>query len=1019
MIAALVRSALAHRALVGLLALLLTVAGVQAYRSLPVDAVPDITNVQVQVLTRAPGLSPIEVEQLVSRPVELSMTGIPGLRTVRSISRSEISAVTLIFDDDVDPELARLRVSQKLPAAREAVPDAADPPELGPFATGLGEVYHFTLRWPGHDAKELRTLLDWEIAYPLRSVPGVVEVNSWGGERRQIQVRLRTSDLRALGVSEEEVERTLELAGTSAGGGAIARGDEQVLVRLDAQFRTLDDLANLVVRTRPDGVPIFVRDVASVVDGQAFRQSAATAEGKGETIYTMVQMLAGANAHEVVADVKARLDEIRARLPPGVVIEPLYDRAALVERVLGTVKRSLLEGGAVVVAVLFVLLGDLAAGLVVATAIPLAMLGAFLAMRLTGQSGNLMSLGAIDFGLVVDGAVVVVEGALATMAARKVDARTAMEHEARAVGGPIAFGVFIVGVVYVPILLLEGVEGKMFRPMAWTVLFAIGTALVVTFTWIPAIASLLLRKAHEHESFLVRKARALYRPLLETLLGHPLRALGLGALLLAIGVACAWGRGAEFIPRLEEGDIVVQLTRPSSVSLDEAVRGTTDAERALAKFPEVVRVVSRTGSPDVATDVMGVEMTDLFVILKPRDRWVTAHDRETLVEVFAKALEEVLPGTAYGFTQPIEMRSQELLGGVRSDVGIKIFGDDLPTLRRLAEQTALDLGRMRGAADVRIEPTEGLPQATVTPDLSKMARLGVRVEDVKRAVETVRAGRQVGVFVDRERRFSVALTRDTPWEASRSALERVPLVLEGGRSILLGEVARVELAEGSAQIGREDARRRIVVESNVRGRDLASFVQELQGKLARLQLPSGYYTAVSGQYENLARASERLAWVVPATLLGIFLLLYFTFGDLRSALLVFANVPAAASGGLVALAVRGLPLSISAAIGMIALFGVATLNGVVLVTAIRHKAESASDLTQAAREGAHERLRPVLTTALVASLGFLPMAIATGTGAEVQRPLASVVIGGLVTATVLTLGVLPSLYARFGRRPAR
>jgi len=1014
-IASLVRSCLAHRFIVVLGVGLLCAFGIHAYRALPVDAVPDITNVQVQVLTRAPGMSPIEVEQLVTRPVELAMAGIPGLVSVRSVSRATVSAVTMVFEDDVDPELARLRVSQRLPSLQQALPKTAAAPELGPFSTGLGEIYHFTLRWPGHDARELRSLLDWEIAYPLRSVPGVVEVNAWGGERRRVEVRLRPADLRALGISEAQVEQTLLMAGHNVGGGAVERGDEQVLVRLDAQYRRVSDIADQVVATREGGLPVRVRDVADVVEASAFRQSAATEDGRGETVYAMVQMLAGGNAHDVVARVKQRIAELEKRLPQGATIDACYDRAALVDRVLGTVKHSLLEGGAIVIAVLFVVLGDIAAGVVVASIIPLAMLGAFAAMQLTGQSGNLMSLGAIDFGLVVDGAVVVVEGMLASMAARSGSARQALEHEAASVGSPIAFGMFIVAVVYAPVLLLDGVEGKMFRPMAWTVLFALGTALVLTFTWIPVFASALLSRAHAHESRFVQLARRGYSPLLDWFMGHPRWAMSLGALLIAVGVASAAQRGAEFVPRLEEGDLVIQLTRPSSVSLPEAVASVTEVERALRTFPEVKRVVSRTGSPDVATDIMGLEMSDVFVFLKPPSEWTSAHDREQLVQLLEAKLQDVLPGSAFGFTQPIEMRSQELLGGVRSDVGIKIFGDDLTQLRRGAEQLARVLGAMPGAADVRIEPTEGLPLLTVRPDLAHMARLGVRAEDLQRTLETVRTGRPVGVLVEGERRFEVALRAGEGPALDVATLGRLPLIVDQGRSVLLGEVASLQLAEGSAQISREGARRRIVVETNVRGRDLASFVSELQQQLDHLDLPTGYYTQISGQYENLQHAAERLAWVVPLTLVGIFALLFLTFSDLRTALLVFSNVPAAISGGCIALAARGMPLSISAAVGMIALFGVATLNGVVLVTAIQRARSQHPELEllTCVRNAATQRLRPVLTTALVAALGFVPMAVAHGTGAEVQRPLATVVIGGLVTATLLTLCVLPAAYAHF------
>lgn len=1018
MIGWLVRAAVTHRFLVALFVVALVVVGVQSYRTLPVDAVPDVTNVQVQVLTSAPGLSPLEVEQLVTRPVELAMTGIPGTQRVRSTSRAAVSAVTIVFDDDVDPQLARQLVNQKLASAREAVPASAKRPEMGPFTTGLGEVFHFTIRWPGHDARDLRTLLDWDIALALRTVPGVVEVNAWGGELRQIEVRLRASDLRAHGVSAADVERSLLGGGQNAGGGAVERGQEQVLVRLDGQYRTPDEVGAQIVATKSSGVTVFVRDVADVANGAAFRQSVATADGEGETVYAMVQMVAGGNASDVVGRIKERLAEIQRRLPEGVVVEPFYDRAALVDRVLGTVSRSLVEGGVIVVVVLFLLLGDVAAGIVVATAIPLAMLGAFALMRFAGITGNLMSLGAIDFGLVVDGAVVVVEGALAAMVEQKVRAREALVLQGKEVGAPIAFGVFIIGVVYLPILLLEGVEGKMFRPMAWTVLFAIGTALVLTFTWIPMLSSLLLRRVHLREAWLVRQIRRLYRPVLERFLRHTVVAGAVGLTMVALGVVAALGRGAEFIPRLEEGDLVIQVTRPSSVSLAEAAKGTGDIERALMRFPEVKRVVARTGSPDVATDIMGVEQSDVFVLLAPREKWTTAHDREALVGIFDKELRSALPGTSFSFTQPIEMRTQELIGGIRSDVGVKIYGDDLTVLRTLAEQVAGELGLMRGAADVRIEPTEGLPLATIRPDSTKMGRLDVRSSELRTAIETMRTGRPVGMLVEGERRFEVVVRSGAAPEMEVAALARYPLVLEGGRTVLLGDVAQIQLSEGPAQVSREQARRRILVEANVRGRDLASFVRELQGRLDRMAKPAGYYSTVNGQYENLARASARLAVVVPATLAGILVLLYLTFRDLRAALMIFLNVPVAASGGLVALALRGLPLSISAAVGMIALFGVATLNGVVLLSSIKQHERKGKDPVAAVRDAAHERLRPVITTALVASLGFVPMAIATGTGAEVQRPLATVVIGGLVTATLLTLGVLPALYLRFSRAGA-
>ncbi len=1018
MIAAIVEWCLARRLVIVLLAVLLSAFGVKAYRELPVDAVPDVTSVQVQVLTNAPGLSPLEVEALVSRPVELAMAGLPGATTIRSVSRSGVSAVTIVFNDDANLLEARSLVSQRLASAREAIPASAERPELGPLTTALGEVYHFSLKWPDHAARELRTLVEWDLAPALLTIPGVVEVNPWGSGARQVEVRLRGTDMRALAVSQKQVEAALLGGGQSAGAGALERREEQILVRFDGQYRTIQDVERQVVGTRQGGVPIFVKDVATVTDGEAYRTSAATADGEGETIYVMVQMVAGGNASEVVARVKERLDEVKKRLPKGVVLEPFYDRAALVDRVLGTVKRSLLEGGVIVIVVLFLLLGDIRAGLVVATAIPFAMLGAFLLMNALKISGNLMSLGAIDFGLVVDGAVVIVEGAMARMAAKKLSAQAALSQEAHAVGRPLAFGVFIVALVYVPVLFLEGVEGKMFRPMAFVVLFALGTALVLSFTWIPVAASVLLKNVHSGDPMLVRALRRVYQPVLELFLARPLLAAAASVVLIALGAFAAATRGAEFVPRLEEGDLAIQVTRPPSVSLSEAVRGTLTIEKTLRAFPEVTRVVSRTGSPDVATDVMGIEQSDVFVILKPQSEWTTAHDRESLVAVFDEALRKKLPGTGFSFTQPIEMRVQELLGGLKSDVGVKVFGDDLPVLTHIAGDVARMLSEIPGAEDVRVEPTSGLPLLTILPNPQKMGRLGVSTEEVRAAVEAIRAGRVVGTLVEGERRFAVTIRLDAPPPPDVASLEAMPLSLSEGRVLPLGDVCDIRLDEGPAQISREHARRRVLVEANIRGRDLGSFVRELGRRLAKVDLPPRTYFTVTGQYENLIHAATRFAIIIPATLAVIFALLYLAFASVRPAALIFLNVPIAASGGVLALASRGLPLSISAAVGFIALFGIATLNGVVLMTAARRNAAEGLAPLSAVRAACEERFRPVLTTAVVASIGFLPMAIATGTGAEVQRPLATVVIGGLVTATALTLVILPALYAWLARGDA-
>ena len=1017
MIARLARYVLDYPLLAVLGVVVLVAVGVQSYRTLPVDAVPDVTNTQVQVLTSAPGLSPVEVERLVTQPVELSLTGIPGVTRIRSVSRAAVSAVTLVFEDGTDLSQARQLVAQRLPAARDGIPPEAGRPQLGPLTTGLGEVYHFTVRWPGHTLGETRTLLEWEIAYRLRSVPGVVEVNTWGGDTRQVEVRLQDAALLAANITPHMVEQAVLSSGVNVSAGSIERREEGTFVRAEAAYEKIDDIARQVVVTRgpgDTGRPVLVRDVADVVDGAAPRFAAATADGQGETVYAMVQMMAGGNAHQIVGRVKQRLAEIEPSLPKGVQIEPFYDRASFVDQVLHTVKKNLVEGGIVVALVLLVMLGNLRAGLLVASVIPLAMLGAFALMRLFGVSGNLLSLGAIDFGLVVDGAVVVVEGALTAMAVSRLDPRHAMGRVAGEVGRPVTMAVVIIAIVYAPIMLLEGVEGRMFRPMALTVLFAMATALVLTFTWVPAMGALVLKTSAAHEPRVVRWLRRGYDPILH-FLSRRWKTAAIGVtVLIALGAVVASTRGAEFVPRLEEGDLALQITRPPSVSLGEAVRGTTVVERALAKFPDVERVVSRTGSPDVATDVMGVEQSDVFVLLKPRDQWTTAHDAAGFAEAFEPVLHKALPGTAFGFTQPIEMRVQELIGGVKSDVGVKIFGDDLNQLRSLATSVSRVINATPGAADVRTEPTSGLRLLSIRPDPYRMGRLGVQSDDVLAFIQSLRNGRTVGRLIEGQRRFDVVLRVDSPPAADEDPMRQLRVPLAGGRSVLLGDIADIHVSDGPAQVSREQGRRRVTVEANVRGRDLASFVQDLRQRIAKLQMPPGYYVEYGGQYENLARATLRLAIVVPATLLVVLVLLYLAFGAIRPALLIFVNVPAAATGGFVALALRGYDLSISAAVGFLALFGVATLNGVVLLSAVQTRQRQGMARGPAVLTAASERLRPVLTTALVAALGFLPMALATGTGAEVQRPLATVVIGGLVTSTLVTLLALPALYNRFG-----
>ncbi len=993
--------------------IVLSVLGVVSYLRLPVDAVPDVTNVQVQVLTSAVGLSPMEVERLVTRPVEIALTGIPHVQRIRSISRSAVSAVTLVFEDDIDLNFARQLVAQRLPDARAAIPETAGRPSLGPLTTGLGEVYHFNIEWPGHSLQDVRTLFDWEIAPRMRTVQGVVEVNAWGGDERQVQIKLRESALLAAQVTPADVEAALLASGKTVSAGFVQRSEEGTFLRAEASYRTLDDIGRQVIATR-GGRPILVADVADVVDGSAPRFAVATADGAGESVYVMAQMIAKGNANEIVARIKQRIDEIRPALPAGVKLRPFYDRAEFVDQVLGTVRKNLLEGGIIVALVLLWALGSFRAGLIVASVIPLSMLGAFALMKVAGLSGDLLSLGAIDFGMVVDGTVCMVEGAVAAMAAHKLDARSAMGRAATEVGRPMLMAVFIIAFAYVPVIMLVGIEGKMFRPMALTVLFALAVALVLTFTWVPAAAAVFLNKGSHHEPRLLGWLRQRYVGLVRRLAKRWQLAVAVVMGVVAIGAGLCFTRGAEFTPRLEEGSLAIQVTRPPTVSLAEAAQGTTDLERVLKQVPEVTRVVSRTGSPDVATDVMGVEQSDVIVMLSPRSEWKSAHSAAGFAEILEPRLRAALPGAALGFTQPIEMRVQELIGGVRSDIGVKIYGDDLFELRRIAERLSAVIGATPGAADVRIDMQLGQRVLDIRPNPRRMARLGVASGELLDYVELLQNGRIVGKLREGQRSFDVALKMSRAPSPDLEPLSRLRVPLNEGRSVFLGDVADLGTVDVPAQVSREQGRRRVTVEANVRGRDLAGFAQELKRRVGEIQLPTGYFVEYGGQFENLARASERLLLVVPMTLGVILVLLYLTFGGIRPALLIYINVPVAAFGGIVALTLRGLPFSISAAVGFLALFGISTMNGVVLLSAAQKHEASGSERFDATIAAAGDRFRAVLTTALVAALGFVPMAVAMGVGAEVQRPLATVVIGGLVTSTLATLLFLPALYVRFG-----
>ncbi len=1021
MLTKLVDWSLDNRPLVLILAALLVLGGGYALTQLPIDAVPDVTNVQVQVLTKAPALGPAEMEQFVTYPVEAAMNGLPDLVEIRSISRYGLSAVTVVFQDHVNVYFARQLVSERLTQAREAIPPGFGNPEMGPVSTGLGEVYMFTVEGEGLSAMERRTLLDWDIAPRLRAVSGVTEVNVWGGLPKQYQVVVDPAKLVGYGLSLKEVFEAVERGTGNAGGGYIEHNREQYVIRGEGLVRDMADLRKLVLKAATDGTPVTVGNVAEVREGSLLRIGAATADGKGETVIGVAQMLAGENALAVASRVREAVEELQPTLPKGARIVTFYDREDFVRGVISTVEKNLLEGGLLVVAVLFAFLGDLRAGLIVASAIPISMLIAFTGMVESRISANLMSLGAIDFGLIVDGAVVLVENVVRRLAAPEGKGKTVRRLTAEAaheVVRPVAFGVGIIILVYLPLLSLGGIEGKMFKPMAYTVVFALVGSLFLTLTLVPVLASLLLRPGRlDHEPRFVERLRRVYVRALDACFRRRTPLLASAVALLVAALVVATRLGGEFMPSLDEGDIALQSFRLPSVALSEAIAGTTRVERVLKRFVEVKTVVTRSGSPEVATDVMGIELADHFVMLKDRSEW-TVGSKGELIEKMEQALEEAAPGAGLSFTQPIEMRFNELIAGVRSDVAVKLFGDDLKTLAEKGQEIARVVASVAGAADVKLEQTTGLPVLRVRVDRDRCARYGISVGDVLDTVEAARAGKIVGTVFEGQRRFSLAVRFDDRTAQTIDALGSVPVAKPGGMSVPLAQVAEIAVDTGPSQISREAVRRRIVVELNVRGRDVASFVAEAAHRLRRdVQLSSGYYVRWGGQFENLQAATRRLAIVVPLALALIFATLYFTFGSTGPAALIYLNVPFAAVGGVFALALRGLPFSISAGVGFIALFGVAVLNGVVLMTQIRDL-EATTDLPihDVLRRACALRMRPVLMTALVASLGFLPMALATGSGAEVQRPLATVVIGGLITSTVLTLLVLPTVYASVRRR---
>ncbi|MCP4500711.1 MAG: efflux RND transporter permease subunit [Deltaproteobacteria bacterium] len=997
--------------------LLVAALGVSSLFRLPMDAFPDTTPIQVQINTVSTALSPLEVERQLTFPVEQAISGLPGLSEVRSISKFGLSQVVAIFEDETDIYLARQLVSERL--ANVARADNVVGPALGPVATGLGEVFHYVVKGENKTLAELTTLQDWVIKPQLRSVPGVAEVNTWGGLKKQLHILVDPAVLERVDLTLSQVVEAVESNNENAGGGVIAQGGEAQLVRGLGAVESIRDVQQIVVNVK-DGVPLLLGNIAEVVEGGEIRRGAVTHQGQGEVVLGLGFMLMGENSRDVTTGLRARLMEVNKILPEGVRAEVVYDRSELVETVLTTVKTNLFEGALFVIAILFLFLGNLRAGLIVASAIPLSMLVAFDFMLRAGVAGSLMSLGAIDFGLIVDSAVIQIENASKRLA----EAPAEKPHDeiirdaAVEVRRPTLFGELIILIVYLPVLTLTGIEGMMFRPMALTVVFALVASLLMSVTLMPALSRLFLRRSKSLRSPLaVRWLDSAYRPMLDRALRHPWAVLGFAMLIAGNGAFLATQLGSQFIPRLSEGAIAINTIRLASVSLDESVRYGTQIERALLNEfeDEVDKVWTRTGTAEVATDPMGVELSDVFVTLRPRDEWTLAATQEALVEAMQAHL-AVLPGMRMVFTQPIEMRVNEMVAGIRADVGVKIFGDDLDELTSRGRDVERVLKSIPGASDVSVEQVTGLPLLEIDVDREAMARHGVQVRDVMTAVRAI-GTLEVGEYFEGERRFPIALRLSPQYRNDTKTVGDILIGASNGARIPISRLAEVRTLSGPSTVQREWSKRRLVVQCNVRGRDVGSFVEEARIKIAEeVPLESGYFIRYGGQFEHLQSALRRLMVVVPFSILLVFILLFITYRRWLDALRVFTGVPFAAVGGVAALWLCDIPFSVSAAIGFIALCGVAVLGDMVLVSTIRQFLEAGRPLQEAVRDAALRRLRPVLMTASVASVGFLPMALNTGIGAEVQRPLATVVIGGMITATFLTLFVLPVLYIVVGRK---
>ncbi|WP_448653078.1 CusA/CzcA family heavy metal efflux RND transporter [Pseudomonas fluorescens] len=1032
----LIQFAIEQRIIVLLAVLLMAGVGIASYQKLPIDAVPDITNVQVQINSAAAGFSPLETEQRITFPIETAMAGLPGLQQTRSLSRSGLSQVTVIFKDGTDLFFARQLVNERLQVAREQLPTGIET-AMGPISTGLGEIFLWTVEAEDGAFKEdgtpytptdLRVIQDWIIKPQLRNVPGVAEINTIGGFAKEYQIAPDPKRLAAYNLTLTDLVTALERNNANVGAGYIERSGEQLLIRAPGQVASIDDIANIVITTS-GGTPIRVRNVAQVEIGRELRTGAATENGR-EVVLGTVFMLIGENSRTVSQAVAKKLEEINRSLPEGVVAVTVYDRTNLVEKAIATVKKNLFEGALLVVAVLFLFLGNIRAALITAMVIPLAMLFTFTGMFTNKVSANLMSLGALDFGIIVDGAVVIVENAIRRLAHAqqrhgRLLTRSERLHEvfaaAKEARRALIYGQLIIMVVYLPIFALTGVAGKMFHPMAFTVVIALLGAMILSVTFVPAaIALFVTGKVKEEENLVMRTARRAYAPVLEWVMTRRPLVFGLAILTIVASGAVASRMGSEFIPSLSEGDFAQQALRVPGTSLTQSVQMQQQLEKTLmAQVPEIERVFARTGTAEIASDPMPPNISDSYVMLKPKDQWPDPKkSREVLIEDIQRA-SAIVPGSAYELSQPIQLRFNELISGVRSDVAVKVFGDDMAVLNKTAGEIAETLQKLEGASEVKVEQTSGLPVLTINIDRDKAARFGLNVGDVQDTIAVAVGGRQAGTLYEGDRRFDMVVRLSDALRTDIDGLSRllipVPALASSASGqlgfIALSQVASLDLVLGPNQISRENGKRLVIVSANVRGRDIGSFVDEAEAAIStQVKVPAGYWTTWGGQFEQLKEASERLRIVVPVALLLVFGLLFMMFNNLKDGLLVFTGIPFALTGGIMALWLRDIPLSISAGVGFIALSGVAVLNGLVMIAFIRNLREEGRLLSVAVNEGALTRLRPVLMTALVASLGFIPMALATGTGAEVQRPLATVVIGGIISSTLLTLLVLPALY---------